>query len=399
MKYLKLIPILLLIIIIGCSAPEKVTRFEVKNLKQIDSIYTNYFIYALPQTTIRVNFEITKTEEIPGPYSEYAEILLGLEDIISNNFEYYSITDVDIDSYLEPDPNEYYVVQYDSNYFHHSFTLSELGFLVSVNDSQFHYSNDKFPDGLNLYLPDENFDFGWTDRFVKRNVESKKQKKYKTVRTDSSTYRVPYTTTSYEPKSIKDNAEEAANFIIKLRKRRFKLMAGLYENAPDGESVPEMIKELEELEQNYVSMFSGRIKQTKYYYSFDYIPDPNNAIKTYTLCYFSDNKGILTLQDLSSSPNLEKGLNIRPININIDAGLSFQSNLGEVSESLIGKSLIYKLPVFTKIDLAKGNDLFYSEKLQVIQFGKKIYLPIHEKKPQVMVFDKNNGALKSIRLK
>jgi Domain of unknown function (DUF4831) len=399
MKLINSIIIVILFLIVGCSTPELVTKFEVTNLKDIDSISTNYFIYSLPQTTLKINFEITKTENTPGPYGEYAEILLGLDQIVDDYNETYTISNVDIDSYLEPDPDEYYVVQFDSNYFQYSFNLSELGFLVSVNDTINDIVYSQFPNGISNLNPVERFSFGETDHFVKRNIVSKKEKRYRTVTTDSSTYRVPYNTTSYNSKSIKDNAEEAANFIIKLRKRKFKLMAGLYENAPDGVAVPEMIKELEELETRYVSLFTGTVNQTKYYFSFDYTPDPNNAIKTFTLCYFSETKGILTLQELSSSPNLEKGMNIRPINVNIDAGLSFQTNLDEVSESLIGKSLIYKLPVYTNVKLVKGNDLFFEKKKQITQFGKKLYIPIHQTKLQKINFNPNNGAINSIQLK
>lgn len=399
MRLYKFFTFILFVIFISCSAPQQVARFNVTNLKYIDSISSNYFIYPLPQTTLRVEFEITKTEEIPGPYGEYAEILLGLNDIIDHYNVYYSISDVIVTPYLEPDPEEYYVVQFDTNYFHNNFHFSDLGFLVAVNDTNSFLDYDQFPESISAFVPVTIPEFGKTDRFVKRNIASKTEKRYKTVTTDSSTYKVPYTQTSYEPKSIKINAEEAANFIIKLRKRKFKLMAGLYENAPDGEAVPQMIKDLEELEQNYIALFTGEVKHSKYYYSFDYTPDPNNAIKTYTLCYFSESKGMLTMQELSSSPNLDKGMNIRPINMNIDAGLSFQSNLNEVSESLIGNSIVYKLPVYTIISLSKGNDIFFSKKIQIVQFGKKLYLPVYQSRSQRIIFNPQTGGLKSIQMK
>ena len=50
-------------------------------------------------------------ENIKGPYSEYAYKYLGLKNIITENTTTYQISDVDINTASEPDPNQYYFVE------------------------------------------------------------------------------------------------------------------------------------------------------------------------------------------------------------------------------------------------------------------------------------------------
>jgi hypothetical protein len=54
-------------------------------------------------------------------------------------------------------------------------------------------------------------------------------------------------------KSLEEKAEEAAAFIYKLRKRRFKLLVGQEQPVPDGNALDISIRELDELEKEYLS--------------------------------------------------------------------------------------------------------------------------------------------------
>ncbi len=50
--------------------------------------------YALPQTLIKVDITVIKTEHYAGPYSEFAGKYLDLEDVATNDYDEYAITNV-----------------------------------------------------------------------------------------------------------------------------------------------------------------------------------------------------------------------------------------------------------------------------------------------------------------
>ena len=60
---------------------------------------------------------------------------------------------------------------------------------------------------------------------------------YKTLVTDTSFVEVPVNRTITEQKSPAMKAEEAADFLLELRTRRFELLTGEYESYPQGEAM------------------------------------------------------------------------------------------------------------------------------------------------------------------
>ncbi len=73
----------------------------------------NGVFYALPRTFIKVEISVIKTEHFAGPYSEFAGKYLDLEDVATNNYNEYEITNVSLSTIAEPDPEHYYFVEFD----------------------------------------------------------------------------------------------------------------------------------------------------------------------------------------------------------------------------------------------------------------------------------------------
>ena len=365
MKYL--IAFIGILFLVQCSAPLEIAKISTKNLNDFDTAYNDYLIYNLPITTFRITFEITKTEKISGIYSDYAESLLGISNSVENYDIYYELTNCEIIPYAKTDPSSFFYIDYKPDSFQTNVNLTKQGILLGMNLSSSEIASLSNPPIKNI-TPFYIEEFGNTDFFVKKNVVSKSVTKYKTVRTDSSTIRIPINRSYSDIKSIKINAKEVAAFIIKLRKRKFKLLAGLYEQHPDGVGVEAMIDELKELESNYISLFTGEIKNTKQYFSFDYTPDVNNAIKKYTLAYFSELKGIFTLDELSKTNNLETGMDVRPLDVYIDADKSYLSSF-DFSKAISGDGLIYRIPVSTEVKVLLSNKVLISQNCEIAQFG------------------------------
>ncbi len=67
-------------------------------------------IYSLPRNVLRIEIDVVKKEEFKGPYSQYSTRLLGLTDVIQENTISFSLGDVRISSYAEPDPRLTYFI-------------------------------------------------------------------------------------------------------------------------------------------------------------------------------------------------------------------------------------------------------------------------------------------------
>jgi len=205
--------------------------------------YIQRAISVLPQTVLSVKVEFEKETYIPGPYRLYTEKFLGLKDFIAEPGFSYRILNVDVQSFTEPDPEEFHSLNLIEGKmdWDQYLRLSKYGFILdpSSNESQ----------ELSM---EESGNFAetpfFTDMSVKRNLTEVTDTLYKTIISDSAYVRVPVLRKQREAKTIEQKAEEAANFIIKIRKRRFKLLAGQYDVFPEGRALAISVEELDKLE-------------------------------------------------------------------------------------------------------------------------------------------------------
>lgn len=92
-------------------------------------------IYALPRTNLTFTVEASKTEIIPGPYYEYAEKYMGLENVPEKEETIWNIINIEINTYQDIDPEQYYMIE-PSGKMHVDFNeLFENGTILPVNKS------------------------------------------------------------------------------------------------------------------------------------------------------------------------------------------------------------------------------------------------------------------------
>ena len=70
----------------------------------------NTLTYALPTTALKVTVTVAKTQELKGYYADYAQSLLGLSNVITENKTYYALTDVSVIPVDVPDYHNTYLV-------------------------------------------------------------------------------------------------------------------------------------------------------------------------------------------------------------------------------------------------------------------------------------------------
>ena len=186
-------------------------------------------------------------------------------------------------------------------------------------------------------------------------------------------------------------AEETANLIYKVRKRRFKILASDYEVLPpDGKSYEVTVQELNKYEKQLVELFTGKKETFTVTKTFDFIPDSMSVDNT-VLCRFSSGKGLLDPMDLSGTPVY--------IQLSIDKQKSLPSGyvVADNKEPL-RQGLFYRIPVKASVKIIDRNILMLQKDVLLGQYGQLVSLPVEllQKDNVRIELDPATGALKNI---
>lgn len=305
-------------------------------------------VYALPQTGIRVHVKATRERFVAGPFSAYAQKMLGIDNAPTTNGERWNLDEITFETFAEPDPEQVYKAMGPSA---HLVSLTESGILAGINTA--------------LQTPGSRV---VSQNFLTKNLD--KQVKF----TDLSIWSFYSPTDSSKSfkmvsKNTDQKAAEAAETIFNLRNSRFALLTNADdEPLPDGKSFEVMRDELGRMEENYLALFIGKSSRQTYEFSFDYIPGSKNG-KGDVFFRFSEERGVLPKSDLSG----------RPIVIELtksDALASKQTGLTASENPDAGKSgLFYRMPGMADIRLLDGGTQLAGTRIPIAQFGTTAPLP------------------------
>ncbi len=352
-------------------------------------IKENAIPYYLPMKSFEISVDVETYYYVAGPFYKYAEKYLSLKDVSIVNSSYADITGVEFSEFVMPDPDAGFFVFNTAK----SLIIDNSGVLVSYNaltdfvdtrDSKTVYNHLNFPAD----------DISFTDYSMKRNFIGLTDTTYKVVELDSVFQKIPVYNTVITSKDFEQKAEEAANFIIKLRKRRFKLQTGQFETEKAPKNLEFMIQELNELEKQYLELFVGKTVTIKNTFKYNYIPSLENRSDSKIMFYVSDDLGIvlknsgddlpvrLVYEDLNSFTELEK----------------FYDRQIELKEKEKKKGLYYRIPGNAKLSVEFDNHMYAYKNVIVPQIGVLNYLPakLFKNKNLQIIFDNNTGSIKSI---
>lgn len=295
----------LILLLVSCSTGQ----FTTTNFHNLAGFEDNSHIYALPKTRLIVSLSVEKTEFIPGPYSKYASKYLGIEGTQSLSSNFYKIVDIELKTQSLADPDYTYSVLND-NFSDIELVLNEFrskGLIMGESTSEY-FKSDK-------EIQEEPEEIHYTDLSIK----SFNSEQGKNITSENEEYtNVPLLAKQVSPKSLDEKAEEAAKFLFKIRKRRFKLLSGQYEVFPEGIAMETSIKELNRLEDEYLSLFIGKKTQTTLSRTYTFTPNDSEQIQRYTLFRFAEDSGfhptggrvgdaiILEVTDLNTNTTLSQ---------------------------------------------------------------------------------------------
>lgn len=380
MKRFIIIPLLMIILLVsGCNSQQVLPVTHVRDMGAVP--VSQGFFYMLPRTVATIDIAVTRTESTPGPYADYAGRYLGLDDIIHQPVVRYEITNVNISSYSEPDPAHAYFVPFNALQNREAFvSLSESGLIQSVNVP---FDQQEFRRSLNetqqygFFGNDITFNH-FMDHNLQERIDTIRERVYvDTLAVERQTLR-----RSWVEKSTDIRAREVADYIIRIRNKKFEIITGFAEIPYSKEALEYMYTELNEMEEDYLKLFRGISSESTINYRFTIVPDATTRGASRTLFRFSPREGIIEANRQEGYP---VSLEMRPSQA--------ASVVRAMPPGQQETGLFYRIPEYATAVLREGNIIRAETRMLVNQFGA-----ISRMAPQGMQleFHPNTGSLKTI---
>lgn len=362
MKVFRFTTYILLIVLISCSTTSETRVSKIENLNLNSS---SGIVYALPKSNITFKVEAVRTDIFPGPYHEYAEKYMGLENVPHKKESVWQISNITIDTYNDIDADEIYLIEPSGKMNIDLKGLIDNQIIFPINKE----SKDKYEN--RFYGKNESgSDIVFKDLSVSKYVGEEQVTYYKRVQKDSLFAKVPVVKTQSVYKSFEDKAEEASSFIFMIREKRFELLSGMADYYPDGQALDVALKELDRLENEYIDLFIGKRFTSTYTASFEFSPEEKDLHQPYILFRFNKDKGVLAANDLSGKPII---IELEALG-QVDNLPNFQPVTDELEHSS-QNNLYYRVPDLVQVKVFDGSSLIASRKVKVEQFGKIILIP------------------------
>ncbi len=299
----------------------------------------NGIVYTLPKTLIEINLKTTCTEEIPGPYFQYAERFLGTKDFIQEKNTRYELTGFDVKTKAIADTSQVYLISTGKKGKNFRFDFSSEGFLTSINGNQ---------TATAQALP------------TSTDPNNKTEASHDDWNTEASAI---YNKEMQQAGSTAKMAELAANQLFTIREARFNILTQDLDKTPaDGRSYELVLGELNRMERHYMELFQGkRIRTTQ---SSRMLFDPEKDT-TDVLFRFSNMIGILDKNNLGGEPYQ---ITLKRLPCIAD---SLKTDVGGV----LTKGIYFRSPGKAYVEISKGSKTLFSGIYTINQLGRVLSLP------------------------
>ena len=316
-------------------------------------------VYYTPQTQIVIDIDYESVILHRGIYADFAKKYLGTAEVVKDDDMWYRITNISTHTQTVADHSRMHKV--DSNL---PLTLTADGILEAYNGVESGKSRVESP---------------------KSKVESNE------TRVESNEPRVeskvlPLLEEHIVGKTLAEQAQGAAKLIYRIRENRLYLISGEVDKMPaDGRAMELAINKLDEMEQQLVELFVGRIEVERHRKTIVYTPV---ATEKTDLAYFSEQHGFTN------------ATNGDPIVMNINARRQIKGNPNsDKKKAPIPSQISYNLPGTANYKVSYLNELSDEADIQVAQFGVDVPLAqdLFEGKQQPHIyFNTQTGNIESI---
>jgi len=309
--------------------------------------------YALPKTTITFEVEAVREHFYAGPYAKFAQKYLGVEARQQNETTT-QLTSVKMTPCIEADQTERYYITPGKDAL--SFlSLSSQG-LIAVSDGNFGEGSQwRFGSSAGA-------DF--TGKGISSNLTSEATTLYRGVKENSSFNRVAVQQNMVVQKSLEQRAQEAADMVFELRKKRVQIVTGDTDATYSGEAMGAALAEIAALEKEYMSLFIGYSDYQTQTFKTDVVPERDKKNQTYVAFRISDADGVVSASNMSGKPYI---LELIP------DGVSAAQGKGQQAKTNVA---IYRVPSICTVKLSDGVNPLIEDRIAVYQLGTEAYFPI-----------------------
>jgi hypothetical protein len=290
----KILGSVLVILILSCTPAGKIS---VTHVNDTGSLRAGSFIYALPLTVVDIKVNAEEVTVVPGPYYKFADKYLGIKNAPEKSGRVWHILELQLFSHTEADPDYIYTVQGVNGSDANTSIARLFSDSLILNAKDFSHNQIK-----DYRFPPKMDEIAFTDLSIKRNFEAEKDINISLVMPGADDEKRSPGKSLLKEKTVEQKAEEAANFLIKLKKRRFKLVAGQYDSMPQGEALADALQELARLEETYLSLFIGKKIVTHYQRNYHFTPVAGKETDRIVIFRFSENEGFVDAREASGVP-------------------------------------------------------------------------------------------------
>ena len=367
MKRLSKILVLLVIVFgsISCLSQKTIpSTTSVSPLEPGSGIKEGSLVYSLPMTVLTFKVDLERVIEVPGPYARYAGELLGLNKVIMNERELWSVKGIHVTSHEETDPSEFYVIESNTLFETNVLALKKAGLMLDLNSLLFAgrgqiISNESDVTDFRTY------DLGSNEYFrIQRDTA------YRNVNLDSTFVRIPYLVEKKRKLSTDQLAERAAMRLMELREGKILILTGESNVFPQNEAA---LNELNRLEKEYIELFAGKSWKENRTLTFQLVPKKEMSGNPVELFRFSEETGPLTGKQSGGVP-----VNVELIPEQKTKELTVvNKKVVEGSDEAVQEfdKLFYRVPDVVNVRVSYGSETLYNSRRLIYQFGTVIPLP------------------------
>lgn len=351
--------------------------------------------YYLPKTTLVIDVEISKTNYIPGPYAAYAEQFLGYSGIQQKS-SLYEMRNIVVTDIAEPDENQLYYVETEKK-FSSLFEMEENGLLRNVNIAS---SNEEKLEQKQEKDLQKNEGVEKQKILNLINIREKLDTVYqRQIMEDSVVVEKRSINRILVKNSLEQSAREAAQKISEIRNSKYALISFNEDIAFESGTLNTMLKELNDLENEYFKLFLGYTETEKITHRLYYKPDINN-VGFQPLFKFNSSTGINdslkmmmeTVYIVQTVNKTTQGINYFNIN-----NKKLYNKKGKDSHVEDG-GLAYRIPETATFKIVWNNKTLATANVKVAQFGTVLRLPKYDLKCLKLSYDVPSGYIKTLEI-
>lgn len=308
--------------------------------------------YSLPRTVLQFDFTIEETLSYVGPYCDYAGFV-GATDIITENSKQYRIVDVTMNSVAEADPN--------------------ATFFIAMNNKK-----------------GETIDVHLTPQGILQSVGTEPQPTEEptlspmmkpAVQAQEANFKYQYGATAM--KTEEQQAIAAAEMITKIRDEKIKLLTGYQETAFNRDTYRQMYADLDEMEQEYLSLFVG--KKVTNQQVFTVYVTPSKDVPLQTIAKFSPKFGFS-----SGTAGSGEVITVQVMSLQ-NTGTINQLSPSAVETLSHENKLFYRIPETANVKLCLGPEkVLFETRSTIAQLGAFMLAPLGKTR---LAFDPCTGQM------